>query len=534
MYVVKKMKIINSYIYAIKGTWMDMWKIGRYIADFQSLKRRYSTYYGTDLDIVIFECNLNDASEIEKKVHEHLKEYRFDKKSELFKSECLDFFLQYTSSLCFRYVNIPVKYSRSVTMMHPVIDLTNNNIQIKSKDNITKKKNKLTNKIIIDKQSLVRSKNTKIVESTRETIINNIQNTKNNEDCNPHILECSNGQIDLRSGELKNRENNKSNYMIKTEYLGINHNTHLVDSLMNDLFQSNKEIIDYLQILLGYAITGESCLHKFVIFNGKTGSNGKTILLTYLQNLLGDYLVNSVGNLFSKNTRKCDVNKPTPHIAALYKKRISVLDEIDSGIEFDITQIKYITGSDKLTARLLYQNNFIQFKNTCFHILSCNKIPKAMMDSAFFRRVIIIPFNSEFRTIDDAHKPYDCTNLCHKLRDENLLKKLSCPEALSQLLTWCVAGSVKYYEKGLSNYPDSIKNCLTEYINSCDVLTEFIETKCVIDKKYTVNCSLFRNTLLEFSELKLKQIELILKMEKKGFRYTKKNGRSYVGLKLIE
>lgn len=63
------MVLCSYYIYAVRGLWMDRFKIGYFIGDLNLLKRRYSTYYGTQLELYIFEiiCDKQTIINIEKK-----------------------------------------------------------------------------------------------------------------------------------------------------------------------------------------------------------------------------------------------------------------------------------------------------------------------------------------------------------------------------------------------------------------------------------------------------------------------------------
>lgn len=105
--------IMGYYLYAIRGTWSPAVKIGYYVADIveshmtvcRGLRKRYSTPYGSDLDIRVFEvADKPYALLVEKAIHATLKKAGYHINGELFKVECLELFIRRASMLCSKYV----------------------------------------------------------------------------------------------------------------------------------------------------------------------------------------------------------------------------------------------------------------------------------------------------------------------------------------------------------------------------------------------------------------------------------------------
>ena len=70
-----------------------------------------------------------------------------------------------------------------------------------------------------------------------------------------------------------------------------------------DLMMDDQEMVDFLQVFLGYSSTGHVSEQKFAVLNG-VGSNGKSVLLTTLHSIFGKYF-----NMLHKNVLMND--KPT-------------------------------------------------------------------------------------------------------------------------------------------------------------------------------------------------------------------------------
>lgn len=93
------------YLYAIRGTWSPVVKIGYYVADILELRKRYVTAYGPHLDVRVFQVpNKQYARYIEKAIHATLIKAGHHIGGELFKAECLDLFATKGMSLCCSYV----------------------------------------------------------------------------------------------------------------------------------------------------------------------------------------------------------------------------------------------------------------------------------------------------------------------------------------------------------------------------------------------------------------------------------------------
>jgi P4 family phage/plasmid primase-like protien len=511
------MKFVGYYIYAIRGRWMDRYKIGYYIADLRDLKIRYGTSYGTDLEIIIFEisCNKKKTREIEKEIHETLSKWNCGS-GELFYLDCLSRYLEIGCMLSNDNVTIPLKNRiKSPKKKYPVID----DIDINSSPS---------------NNCIKRSDNIRNIYRERYTDIFNITNTGINKD----LLPCKNCIIDLRTGNVMNSDTS-THTGIKTIYKGINHETPEIDKFISSIFHDDTEVIDYVQKLLGYAITGNNNEQCLAIFEGR-GSNGKTLLISMIEELMGEFFMVAPPQVFFKNTknRKIDENTPTPHLGVLKHKRICVREETDDDTELNFETLKIISGGSTITSRGAYEKHYISFTPKLIPILLCNKKPKIDVDDiSKIRRILVVPFKSIYTTLDDPRIPYDKYNPYHKFRDNNMKDKLTTHENSEQLLTWLVQGSVKWYKSGLGVQPQQMVNAFDEYYAENDTLSNFINESCEIMPEYYVNAGEFRKEYMSVQNVRIKQKDLEKKMVKRGFhpgrpKVGTKQVKSYIGLKL--
>src|SRR5206468_1381373 len=89
-----------------------------------------------------------------------------------------------------------------------------------------------------------------------------------------------------------------------------------------------QELLDFLQKLIGYWITGDTSSHLFSIFAGEEGRNGKGVLMNTLKGVLGP-LINAVSNdvLISANSKYKQGGSAAPHLLDLQGLRLAWCSE---------------------------------------------------------------------------------------------------------------------------------------------------------------------------------------------------------------
>ena len=297
----------------------------------------------------------------------------------------------------------------------------------------------------------------------------------------------------------------------------------------------DSEMVNYLQKLLGYSITGSVREQKFVVLWG-LGANGKGCLQNVLSKLLGNYY-RQVTNDIIIEKGKSQSGAASPHIMQLFNTRVAFVDESDSGDKLNEGVVKNITGGSKITARPLY-GDIIEFNPTHHIFLLTNHKPEISSSKSLKRRLILIPFIAEFM---DEHE-YDKNNKLHKLKDKN--KEEDLKKKLDQLLVWLVKGSIEYFKNGLGEPPEGIKKATDGYMVDNDSFQEFLDEYCELDNDYIKGNRVETNyseTLVDMFDLyknhmKNKNIKRIIftdLMESKNIKKVKKKyGCVYLGIKI--
>src|SRR5262249_28615961 len=120
----------------------------------------------------------------------------------------------------------------------------------------------------------------------------------------PFTINCQNGTLNLRTGEL--RAHNPADMLSKIVPVTYNPDATCPNWLafLDRIFAGNTRLIDYVRRLFGAAMVGvvqEQVFHMFVgqkTATGENGSNGKTTLLETVMRAFGDYSKHVKGDSF--------------------------------------------------------------------------------------------------------------------------------------------------------------------------------------------------------------------------------------------
>lgn len=111
----------TAYIYCVTSAVVQIAKIGFWTSSLYALYQRYITYFGRDLELIVFECDINCIHSTEIKIHKLLKTYHLDlelfyKSDALFMDFCRYMMTLSISDCCQKTERSPVKTSENVKM----------------------------------------------------------------------------------------------------------------------------------------------------------------------------------------------------------------------------------------------------------------------------------------------------------------------------------------------------------------------------------------------------------------------------------
>ncbi len=275
-------------------------------------------------------------------------------------------------------------------------------------------------------------------------------------DVDPWLLNCQNGTLDLRTGEL--RPHHRDDYLTKLAPVDYAPTAEapVWSAFLDRIMAGNQQLITFLQRAAGYGCTG-SVREECLFFLHGTGKNGKSKFLGGIHDALGDYASTAAPDLLM--AKRGDGNHPT-ELADLFGRRFVSTIESEDGRRFAESLLKMLTGGDQVKARGLYEN-FWEFNPTHKFYLASNHRPVIKgTDLGIWRRILLIPFEV---TIPEAEQ------------DKCLAEKLTGERA--GLLAWLVAGCIAWQQDGLQP-PEQVRAATESYKQQMDTIGDFLRDRC--------------------------------------------------------
>lgn len=276
-------------------------------------------------------------------------------------------------------------------------------------------------------------------------------------DKDKHLLNVQNGYIDLKTGELHNHDKEKYFSKIASIEYTDKIDYPLWDDFLMQIFDGNRELINYMQRAVGYSLSGSTEEQVMFILYGN-GRNGKSVFLDIITEMLGNYTTNIQPQTLMVKPMSGSANSD---IARLQGARLVTTTEPNDGMRFDEGLVKQVTGGDKVTARFLYGDEFDYHPEFKLWMATNHKPIIRGTDDGIWRRMVIIPF-----TVQIPDHQVD-KNLKYKLRRE-----------MTAILNWAVEGYQEWQRIGL-NEPNIIKQQRQDYRTEMDVVELFLEECCI-------------------------------------------------------
>ena len=286
-----------------------------------------------------------------------------------------------------------------------------------------------------------------------------------NFDRRPHILNCRNGMVDLRSGTLMPHDREA----LITQIVDVEYQPTAACStferFMTDILSGDEEVIEYMHNAIGYSATGETNEQCLFVLQGD-GANGKSTFLNAVRSLLGSYAKHTPTDTLIAKT-----GGASNDLARLAGARFVTASEANADQKIADALLKQITGDEPITARFLFKE-FISFQPQFKLFLATNQLPQINgSDPAMWRRIRTIAFTRVFTPEE---------------QDRGLSGKLASES--SGILAWIVRGAVKWYAEGLVT-PSAVVQANAEYRAEMDSVEQLIEERCdqSADVKYSAS-----------------------------------------------
>ncbi len=272
-------------------------------------------------------------------------------------------------------------------------------------------------------------------------------------DANNWLLNTPSVTIDLRTTEA--RPHRPGDYMTHIATVDPAGDCPIWLGFLDRVCGSDRSLVDYLQRVYGYCLTGDTSEHAMFFMYG-TGANGKSVFINTVSGILGDHHKTAPIETF---TLASGDRHPT-ELARLRGARMVTSVETEDGRRWAESRIKSLTGGDTVTARFMRQD-FFEYQPRFKLIVAGNHKPGLRsVDEAIRRRLKLIPF---------------AVTIPPDERDPELGEKLKAE--WPGILQWMIDGCVEWQSRGLAA-PEIVTSATDAYLAAEDAIGAWIEERC--------------------------------------------------------
>jgi putative DNA primase/helicase len=335
-------------------------------------------------------------------------------------------------------------------------------------------------------------------------------------DADPMLLGVQNGVVDLRDGSF--REAWREDFITKRAGTIYDADAKCPnwDDFVLKIFAKDKDFIAYVYRCLGYMLTGLTVEEVVFVLWG-TGSNGKSTFRETVVALMGDYAIASDASLLIETDKR---GGATPEVARLHGKRLVTINETNDKDRLNESRVKFITGTDTMSARNLYESPF-DFKPTHKTLVTTNHKPIVRgTDEGIWRRLSLWPFVVKILKADKH------------FREKKLMPEL--PGIFNRVLD----GLRDYQNVGLAP-PKCVQDATNEYRNDMDFVGRWIDECCTRDFIAVVPSATLYADYVEWAEAEvgfaMSGAAFGRSLSDRGFAKVKlnKRQRGFRGLRLV-
>ena len=310
------------------------------------------------------------------------------------------------------------------------------------------------------------------------------------------LVNCRNVTLDLRS--MNARQHDHRDMMTKS--LSVDYDEDATcqwfENYLSELFDADNERILFLQQSCGLALSGTTD-EQFLWFPYGGGLNGKTTFTKIITGILGSYHLSAPANMLLVRKGEGANND----VARLHGARLVTCQEIESGRRLAESQVKSLTGGDRIVARFLYGEYFEFEPSHKIWLIANHKPIITGTDEAIWRRVLLVPFLKQIPP--------------EKRRPMAELLRMAEREGPG-ILNWMIEGWTSYKQHGLQ-IPERVRAATRSYRQESDTLRQFIE-ECTTDSGEVSTTDLYTAFKSWSGDSALSQKALFNAMVEKGFQ----------------
>lgn len=164
-----------------------------------------------------------------------------------------------------------------------------------------------------------------------------------------------------------------------------------VDKFLLDIANGVPERKQLILQMIGYSLTRTIREQKLFFLYGESASNGKSTLLNVIRQLIGKENISSVSleDLTSNGFMQAELDG----------KLVNIFADLSSKFLKDVSSVKNLVTGDTQSVSRKFGQPF-ELTPHCKLLFSTNEMPKSQKDKGWYRRMLIIPFEMQFKGTD--------------------------------------------------------------------------------------------------------------------------------------
>ncbi len=337
-------------------------------------------------------------------------------------------------------------------------------------------------------------------------------------DSDEFLLNTPGFTYDLRKGVRSPMEHNPEDFITKQTAVDPDfEGEDIWQSALNTFFLKDKDLIEYVQRMVGLSAIGKVYVEALIIAYGE-GRNGKSTFWNVISRVLGSYSGNISADMLTVGCRR----NVKPELAEAKGKRMLIAAELEEGMRLNTANVKQLCSTDEIYAEKKYKDPF-SYIPTHTLVLYTNHLPKVgAIDKGTWRRLIVIPFDAKIEGSADIKNYADY-----------LYEK-----AGGAILSWVIDGAMKVIrDEYRIDPPQKVRDAIEHYKESNDWLSYFLTERCEVDESYVSKSgevyNEYRLFCTQVGEFIRSTADFYTALESAGFeRFRNTKGRYIKGLKL--
>jgi len=240
-----------------------------------------------------------------------------------------------------------------------------------------------------------------------------------------------------------------------------------------------EDILRWLQVRIGQAITGHTPTDDLLVVLKGGGSNGKSTIIAATAAAAGEYFL-----MVSDRAIMGDASQHPTELCDFQGARYAVLEELPEARRLDPQRLKRTVGTPVITARRIRQDS-ITFRATHTLFLATNHVPIVdESDHGTWRRLALVPFPYTFRGPGQELRDVNDRRGDTTLRDRCLTN----PDVAAAALAWMIEGTRAWYKRDrvMPVLPSTVTDATAAWRGESDLMFRFWAEHLIADPKHHV------------------------------------------------